>query len=422
MRYIIFIFSIFIASCSAFSLAEMGDEGEKCFNDGSCNDPFTCVGGTCIDQTSSSDDSSQNDGDNSSEETDEESDYDGTGATDTAVTTDNVQPDDDTDTAEEIGCNLGETCWGVVPTQQERCFNETTAEKCDEVTSQYYGQDGLYADTAGRGFENIKIGDTYYTFDNRTEILWYKTASESELKHQEAEDFCEILNTNNVAEKTNWRLPYLHEMVSIINFDISVYPIVDTFYFPYIETEKYWTLTKLGNSETGTNYYYVDFSGESQFYVEDGTVEENFAICVSSEHDYNEERSFERYVEIPVNDDVKVEDKLTGLVWQKVSDYSARLWKDALKYCQDLEFADKDDWRLPNINELHSLATYGLNYELQTTFPGLGDDFYWSSTTNANIIPNAWIMEFKYGILKPELEKGTNVNYIYTMCVRNKDQ
>ena len=412
MRYIIFIFSIFIASCNAFSLEGMGDEGEKCFNDGSCNDPFTCVGGTCIDQTSSNDDS-QTDDDNTGEDPDDDEE---TGSTDNTAITDDAQPDEDSDTAEESGCNLGETCWGAVPTQQERCFNETTAEQCDKITSEYYGQDGLYADTSGRGFENIKIGDTYYTFDNRTEILWYKTASESELKHQEAEDFCNILNTNNIAEKTNWRLPYLHEMVSIINFDISVYPIVDTFYFPYIETEKYWTLTKLG----GNNYYYVDFSGASQFYVEDGTVESNYAICVSSEHDYDEDRLFGRYTEIPANEDVTVEDKLTGLVWQKVSDYTARVWKDALKYCQDLDFAGKSDWRLPNINELHSLATYGLNYELQTTFPDLGDDFYWSSTTNANTIADTWIVEFKYGILNPNLPKNKNDNYIYTMCVRDK--
>jgi hypothetical protein len=241
------------------------------------------------------------------------------------------------------------------------------------------------------------------------------------MKHQEAIDFCNILNTNNIAEKTNWRLPYLHELVSIVNFNEHVNPLVDGFYFPYIKNEKFWTLTKLGNNADGKNYFYVDFSGASQFYVEDGTTAENYATCVSSEYDYDEKRSFQRYEEIPVNEDMTVEDKATGLVWQKVSDYTTRVWKDALKYCQDLEFAGKDDWRLPNINELHSLATYGISYELQTTFPDLGDDFYWSSTTNANIIPNAWIMEFKLGIIKPELEKGKNGNYIYTMCVRNKN-
>ncbi|HSW59776.1 MAG TPA: DUF1566 domain-containing protein, partial [bacterium] len=191
----------------------------------------------------------------------------------------------------------------------------------------------------------------------------------------------------------------------------------DGFYFPFIKKEKYWTLTKLG----GNNKYYVDFSGNSQFYVDDGSSKMNTAICVSSDHIYNAERKFSRFTEIPGGTDVTVEDRLTGLQWQKVGDYSTRIWKDALKYCEDLAFAGKTDWRLPNVNELHSIATYELSYELQTAFPDLGSDFYWSSTTNASVIANAWVVEFKYGILKPELPKDKNENQIYTMCVRDSD-
>lgn len=412
MRFLIFIFSIAIVSCSAFSIEKMGNEGEKCFSDGTCNNPFTCISGTCVDEISGSD-SSQND--NAGENPDDE-ETDKSQTDDTSIT-DNELSDEDADTIEEPGCNMGETCWGAVPTQQTRCFNETAAEQCDKITSEYYGQDGLYAETINGRFENVKIGDDYYAFDHKTKLLWYKTASDTTLSHEDAKDYCNILNQHQVAEKTDWRLPYLHEMVSIVNFDEHIDPIVDGFYFPFIKTEKYWTLTNLG----GNNYFYVDFSGSSQFYVEDGTTMANFAICLSSEYEYDTQRNFERFIEIPANEEVTVEDKATGLIWQKVTDYSTRIWKDALKYCQDLEFAGKDDWRLPNVNELHSLATYEKNPELQTVFPNLGDDFYWSSTTNANILGNAWIVEFKYGILKPELPKNKNENYIYTMCVRNKE-
>jgi len=404
MKYILIsIFSLTLASCSAFSLEKMGNEGQKCFTDGTCNDSFTCITGTCIDETSSSD-GSQTD----NEESDDEN---------VPTRLDDDADNDEAGVAVTEACNLGETCWSVVPTQQTRCFNDTGVTTCDEITSEFYGQDALYADTSSRGFENIKIGEKYYLFDNKTEILWYKTASETTVSHSNAVSFCEILNNNEIAEKTNWRLPYLHEMVSIVSFDESTDPMVDGFYFSYIDKSKYWTLTKLG----GENYYYVDFSGSSQFYVENGTTAENYAICVSSDHNYGEDRLFKRYKEIPYDSVVTVEDISTGLVWQKVNDYTIRVWKEALKYCQDLDFAGKKDWRLPNINELHSIATYGLYPELQTTFPDLGDDFFWSSTTNANIIGNAWVMEFKYGILKPELPKNKNENSIYTMCVRNKD-
>ena len=413
--FFIFIFSLILSSCTAFSLEKMGNEGEMCFTDGTCNDSFTCVAGSCIDETSSSD-GTQTDNEGSDDEgsDDEGSDNGDSGTTD-------AQSDDDADTAKTQACNLGETCWGVVPTQQTRCFNETGVTKCDEVTSEFYGQDGLYADTSNRGFENVKYGDKYYIFDKRTEILWYKTASETVLNHGDAISFCEILNSNEMAGKTNWRLPYLHEMVSIVNFDESTNPIVDGFYFPYIDGEKYWTLTKLGNTAEGKNYYYVDFSGASQFYADDGTTISNYAICVSSDLKYDKERPFEWYEENTVSGDVTVEDSSTGLIWQKTNDYATRVWKDALKYCQELDFAGKKDWRLPNINELHSIATYGISYELQTNFPGLSSDFYWSSTTNANIMKNAWVLEFKYGILKPDIPKNENNNSIYTICVRNKE-
>lgn len=408
MKYILILISFLLfVSCNAFSLEKMGNEGQKCFTDGTCNDSFTCVAGTCIDETSNSD----------TFQTDNEK-FDN----DTWPYDDNSQPDEDADTKKDPGCNLGETCWGVVPTQQTRCFNDTGTTKCDEVTSDFYGQNGLYADTSNRGFENVKYGEKFYVFDKRTEILWYKTGSETAVNHADAISFCEILNSNEMAGKTNWRLPYLHELVSIVDFDESTKAIVDEFYFLYIKKEKYWTLTKLGNTVDGKNYYYVDFSGTSQFYAEDGTVEENYAICVSSDIKYNNERPFEWYKEISVGGDITVEDGSTGLVWQKVSDYTTLIWKDALKYCQTLEFAGKKDWRLPNINELHSLATYGISYSLQTNFPDLGADFYWSSTTNASIMKNAWVMEFTYGMLQPEMSKDKNDNYIYTMCVRNKDQ
>ena len=108
-------------------------------------------------------------------------------------------------------------------------------------------------------------------------------------------------------------------------------------------------------------------------------------------------------------------DKLTGF-WQK-GPIIRRIERYAWAYCES-KLAGKTT-RLPN--ERTSPGNLEIDYELQTVFPDLGDDFFWSSTTNANVIQNAWVVEFKYGILKPELPKDKNENQIYTMCVRNKD-
>ncbi len=64
-------------------------------------------------------------------------------------------------------------------------------------------------------------------------------------------------------------------------------------------------------------------------------------------------------------------------------------WQDALAACENLDFAEITDWRLPNVTELHSLVdltnTDGI-FINTTDFPDLGGTlfdlpYYWTSTT-----------------------------------------
>ena len=81
------------------------------------------------------------------------------------------------------------------------------------------------------------------------------------------------------------------------------------------------------------------------------------------------------------NGDGTVTDNLTGLMWQKnPGGYVS--WKSALAICENLELAEFNDWRLPNIKELVSVRD-GFN---------LGSDWLWSSTTNKNFPNEAWRM------------------------------
>jgi hypothetical protein len=95
------------------------------------------------------------------------------------------------------------------------------------------------------------------------------------------------------------------------------------------------------------------------------------------------------------NEDGTVTDSCTGLMWQKetadvngdgmVSDGDRARWCDALAYAEGLTFADYDDWRLPNVMELHSIVDYGFRISGPSTnpiFEGFVDSSwkYWSST------------------------------------------
>ncbi|HBM17488.1 MAG TPA: hypothetical protein DD381_14260 [Lentisphaeria bacterium] len=53
-----------------------------------------------------------------------------------------------------------------------------------------------------------------------------------------------------------------------------------------------------------------------------------------------------------------VTDNRTGLMWVKDIGLTYLPWKEALLYCNKLNYAGKKDWRLPNLKELESIIDY----------------------------------------------------------------
>jgi len=67
------------------------------------------------------------------------------------------------------------------------------------------------------------------------------------------------------------------------------------------------------------------------------------------------------------NNGLTVTDNVTGLIWTQSTDinndsvvnYDDKLYQsEAVNYCQDLSYAGRDDWRLPNIKEAYSLILF----------------------------------------------------------------
>ena len=96
--------------------------------------------------------------------------------------------------------------------------------------------------------------------------------------------------------------------------------------------------------------------------------------------------------------DGTVLDTCTGLVWQKRPGAENRTWCDALAYCEGLNFAGHDDWRLPNVRELLSIVDYGrTGTSLDPVFSHSGYPVYWSSTPQTNDARQAWTVGFPPG-------------------------
>jgi len=96
------------------------------------------------------------------------------------------------------------------------------------------------------------------------------------------------------------------------------------------------------------------------------------------------------------NEDGTVTDNLTGLMWIKngaiLTQYLCD-WYEVLVFCNDLNLAGYDDWRMPNVREMLSLVDYEM---LPPALPA-GHPFeningrYWTSTT-FRYDPNAYAL------------------------------
>jgi hypothetical protein len=92
-------------------------------------------------------------------------------------------------------------------------------------------------------------------------------------------------------------------------------------------------------------------------------------------------------------------------------------WCSAIAYCENLDFARHDDWRLPNLRELQSLVDYGtFSPSIDPVF-GAFSASYWSSTSDAEIPTNAWFVRFSVGLVDNVFDKGDG--RLFVRAVRN---
>jgi len=112
-----------------------------------------------------------------------------------------------------------------------------------------------------------------------------------------------------------------------------------------------------------------------------------------------------------------VVDSSSSLEWQDNTTPVKKSWKGAIDYCENLSLGGKNDWRLPNINELLSIVDDSkYNPAINSSFINFTSSYYWSSTTIANNSSHAWNIDFNYGTVSHYYYKKTNKFYV--RCVR----
>ena len=314
---------------------------------------------------------------------------------------------------------------GAVPdTGQSICYDNETVIACPQPGQPYYGQDATYAvhphaytklDAGGNqldaafptwamvrdevtglvwehknGAGDIGAQDYANPHDADNTYTWYDDNATTnggnagtEGADNDTKDFLAQLNTAAFGTFTDWRLPTKRELSELIDADFSS-TMLDPDFFSGVKSDFYWSSTVWPVPSSAWVLTYLD--GESGVSAKSYP---NFALAV---------RGPKPGTAFTDNGNGTVSDTAAGLMWQQESVPNLN-WKEALAYCEGLELAGFADWRLPDRNELLSLADYTRsNPAIQTAFfPDTSSLLYWTSTTQLPDPKYAFIVAFEYG-------------------------
>ncbi|MCP5502809.1 MAG: DUF1566 domain-containing protein [Leptospiraceae bacterium] len=243
----------------------------------------------------------------------------------------------------------------------------------------------------------------YTTTDNATGLVW-KTCTQglsgascgtgtavSNLTWanatSDATNGCSALNSanggNGYAGIKTWRLPTASEVNTIIDLGKTPAPQIDINSFPATVSGSYWSSTTNGTN-TGQAVVFSFANSQVTFSGKTGT---NYVRCVSG-YSKDESKSFSD------KGDGTIEDKATGLIWQKCGinlnatncsgTLSTTTWSGALTYCNSTLTLAGRTWRVPNRNEMQSIVDFSKSsspFIDITMFPVNGYD-YWTSSTD----------------------------------------
>ncbi len=278
-------------------------------------------------------------------------------------------------TSTNVGNKLPYT---IVDTGQVKTFNEQTEISAPSKGADFYGQDAQFPHIP-MSYTDNKDGTIS---DNKTGLMWEK--SYRVLTYNNALLEVEKLNKEKYLGYSDWRLPSIKELYSIMNFkgaDIapednnhSGTPFISEEYFDFVygSNGRRPIDTQLVSS---TEYVTTTMNGTKTVFglnVADGRIK-GYGYgegAFGAPHGGGDKEFTVRYVRgnklYGINDFVDnqngtITDKATALMWAKDDSQKGFTWKEALAYVNQLNeenYLGYSDWRLPNAKELQSILDY----------------------------------------------------------------
>lgn len=268
------------------------------------------------------------------------------------------------------------------------------------------GEDSDYTINAPELIDNLDGTIT----DKITGLMWQK-ADGGEMTHSSALQYADSLTLGSF---TDWRLPIAFEIYSIQNLQVNN-PALNTTYFTKSNAEYWWTSDLQVNDNS--RVWVSNAGGGIGNHLKSETISAGGTkrYHARAVRNIKENISLQKRFEV-IDDDVVV-DSLTGLMWQRKISNNPMTWENALAFSEQLSLGNYNDWRLPNIKELHSIHMVKEFMPCldRIAFPLADIRKLWSSTTQNNQATRAWYFDTNFGITTQEAKSTA----LYVLCVRS---
>lgn len=322
---------------------------------------------------------------------------------------------------------------GCLPdTGQTKCYNNTGELACPSPGEAFYGQDAQYP-AGGRSYTKLDTGGVelsdsatradgwIMTRDNVTGLVWAIKTDAAGIQNKDntyswydpdpernggdagtldggsctgsacdTHSFIQAMNDKSYGGFSDWRMSTVKELSLLVNSGRNS-PAIDAGWFPGTVSAEYWSST----SYLEKYAWRVDF--------ERGVVSNDYKASDVMRIDYHvlAVRSGPQGspAGLVANDDGTVSDPDTCLMWQHETGPETYTWEQAPAYAEALRLGGYDDWRVPDGNELQSIADYSFRDPAVDPLlaPGTEPSRYWSSTTSNHDTSRGWGVYFFNG-------------------------
>jgi hypothetical protein len=314
----------------------------------------------------------------------------------------------------------------VVDTGQVKTFDALAEIPAPAPGQPFHGQDAQFA---GNRPSYTRSDDGLTVFDNVTGLTWQKSPdtngdgmidARDKMTLAQAQARPAVLNAARYGGFTDWRLPTIRELYSLMSFTgtdpsgatgndtFGLTPFIDRSFFDfgygdaaageriidaqYASSTLYVSGTMLGDATLfGVNFADGRIKGYG-LTMPGGSQKTFFVQCVRGEA-------------YGVNDlvddgDSTITDRASGLMWTRGDSAVGMNWQEALAWVQARNgerYLGHGDWRLPNAKELQSIVDYTRSPDTSSsaaisplfTSTGITNEagqpdfpFYWTGTTH----------------------------------------